>query len=207
MGFSEFKLDPTKQNKTTSLIYIYIYIYYCKEKKEKEESKLPDHLELASCRVVTVGIVRFRGDNWHVAAVWKKGQEKGGWGRKDQRGNHKSPPRCMWVGWLPESWVQEPGCSFLCRLSTILLFTVFAANTFFLLHPPFQQKHLCLVHTYGPTTAFFPPAIPNRLVGQQLCLSVSSICSNLQSSTPFCAYWKLSILTKKLALSSFINLN
>jgi hypothetical protein len=63
MGFSEFKLDPTKQNKTTSLIYIYIYIYYCKEKKEKEESKLPDHLELASCRVVTVGIVRFRGDN------------------------------------------------------------------------------------------------------------------------------------------------
>lgn len=32
MGFSEFKLDPTKQNKTTSLIYI----YNCKEKRKKK---------------------------------------------------------------------------------------------------------------------------------------------------------------------------
>jgi hypothetical protein len=32
MGFSEFKLDPTKKNKTTSLKYI----YNCKEKRKKK---------------------------------------------------------------------------------------------------------------------------------------------------------------------------
>jgi hypothetical protein len=37
MGFSEFKLDPTKQNKTTSLI---IYVYIIAKKKGKRRVQI-----------------------------------------------------------------------------------------------------------------------------------------------------------------------